>query len=398
MCPIRRRLLRPRDFVNVNRSHHHPRAPLLGRIRTTLAKCLFREIAPQAKLPSLGIRGVLIVLAVIVVGIMLLRYAAIAGVYVDQWCVSRATFVATKSLAARVVPFLPHSREGGRLLAGGDFDQFHTMAADIAAERDGDGNWPGLWHASVTRPSDYIQDPNNPGNTTLPLGKFPQLFIGSVSTFKPPIEYHPLAALITLALCGAGVWRERWEQHRIRSVQIAFAVSLVLILVTLPAAFGGWSGPQLVRIFWEQVYSISGNGTVTARDRVWVQPALCETAGVLFFGIVYAVCLFVAAWPAAKYLVRGGRASSTSRRGIMRHDGVVCCGRCGHQLGDLSTCPECGLARDDLQPRGWPWNSRWFRTQRARRVALCSLVATAAIASAALPLIVGVAQVLFRRL
>ncbi len=372
-----------------------PTRHILGRIRAALVACLFREIAPKSKLPSLGFRGALIVLAVIVAGVVILRGAVTAGVYVDKSCVSRSACFAILYLAERVVPFLPHSTEGGMLLVEGEFAWFNISPLQFSPEMADE--WPGLEHAKVWVQSDLVQVPNFPAGYKMPrLDKSQGRSIWP-ETFKPPLEFHALAALSALAFCCSGAWlaRSRQEQHRIRSIQIAFVVALTLIIGTLFAAFAAWSGPQLVRIFWERVFDASGHDN--APDRVWVQPALCETSGLLVFGIMYAACLFTGAWWAAKFLL-GVKGLSHSHRRIMRCDGVAHCGRCGHQLDNLTTCPECGLAQSDLPPRGWPWNSRWFRTQRARRVTLLLLVGTAVTVSAALPLIVGVAQVLLKRL
>ena len=352
-------------------------------IRAALAAFLFREMTPRKNAPLLGIGGVLIAVAVFVSGVGMLYGASIVGGHIDEACISPTTFKATKSLASYIILFLPHSNEGGRLIAGGDFDRFTTIEG---------GPWPGAWHATRWRNS----DPDKPG-TTSPLWDNNVNQNISWGNFKPPLEFHAFAALNALALCVVGVRFVTRKHYRIRSIQLICVVGLVLIMVTLPAAFSAWSGPQLVRIFWEQVYGLSGHGSVVAQDRVWVQPALCETSGLLVFGIMYAACLFAGAWWAAKFLL-GVKGLSHSHRRIMLCDGVAHCGRCGHQLDNLTTCPECGLAHSDLPPRGWPWNSRWFRTQRARRVTLLLLVVTAVIASAALPLIVGVAQVLLKRL
>ena len=352
-------------------------------IRAALAAFLFREMTPRKNAPSLGIGGVLIAVVVFVSGVGMLYGASIVGGHIDEACISPTTFKATKSLASYIILFLPHSNEGGRLIAGGDFDRFTTIEG---------GPWPGAWHATRWRNS----DPDKPG-TTSPLWDNNVNQNISWGNFKPPLEFHAFAALNALALCVVGVRFVTREHYRIRSIQLICVVGLVLIMVTLPAAFSAWSGPQLVRIFWEQVYGLSGHGSVVAQDRVWVQPALCETSGLLVFGIIYAACLFAGAWWAAKFLL-GVKGLSHSHRRIMRCDGVAHCGRCGHQLDNLTTCPECGLDQSDLPPRGWPWNSRWFRTQRARRVALLLLLGTAVTVSAALPLIVGVAQVLLKRL
>ena len=352
-------------------------------IRAALAAFLFREMTPRKNAPSLGIGGVLIAVVVFVSGVGMLYGASIVGGHIDEVCISPTTFKATKSLASYIILFLPHSNEGGRLIAGGDFDRFTTIEG---------GPWPGAWHATRWRNS----DPDKPG-TTSPLWDNNVNQNISWGNFKPPLEFHAFAALNALALCVVGVRFVTREHYRIRSIQLICVVGLVLIMVTLPAAFSAWSGPQLVRIFWEQVYGLSGHGSVVAQDRVWVQPALCETSGLLVFGIMYAACLFAGAWWAAKFLL-GVKDLAHSHRRIMRCDGVAHCGRCGHQLDNLTTCPECGLDQSDLPPRGWPWNSRWFRTQRARRVALLLLVGTAVTVSAALPLLVGVAQVLLKRL
>ena len=324
-------------------------------------------------------RGVLMGLALVVLGIVILFAAEIVGAYVDRACVSRATFEANKSLAAWVVPFLPHSTEGGRLLVGGDVFHTHELL-----------EWPGLERATVEKSSDFKL-----GRTWNIQTRMNGVEVG-FSYFMPPLGLHALAALIAFTLCGVGAWLTR-SDCRIRSLQLTCVVGLVLVLLTLPAAFAAWSGPQLVCVFWEQVFDASGHGIVNAPDRVWVQPALCETSGLLVFGIMYAACLFASAWWAAKFLL-GVKGLAHSHRRIMRCDGVAHCGRCGHQLDNLTTCPECGLAQSDLPPKGWPWNSRWFRTQRARRVTLLLLVGTAVTVSAALPLIVGVAQVLLKRL
>ena len=352
-------------------------------IRAALAAFLFREMTPRKNAPSLGIGGVLIAVVVFVSGVGMLYGASIVGGHIDEACISPTTFKATKSLVSYIILFLPHSNEGGRLIAGGDFDRFTTIEG---------GPWPGAWHATRWRNS----DPDKPG-TTSPLWDNNVNQNISWGNFKPPLEFHAFAALNALALCVVGVRFVTREHYRIRSIQLICVVGLVLIMVTLPAAFSAWSGPQLVRIFWEQVYGLSGHGSVVAQDRVWVQPALAETSGVLCFGIMYAACLFAGAWWAAKFLL-SVKGLSHSHRRIMRCDGVAHCGRCGHQLDNLTTCPECGLAQSDLPPRGWPWNSRWFRTQRARRVALRLRLGTAVTVSAALPLIVGVAQVLLKRL
>ena len=323
--------------------------------------------------------GVLMGLALVVLGIVILLAAEIVGAYVDRACVSRATFEAIKSLAAQVVPFLPHSSEGSQLLFGGDEFYTHELL-----------EWPGLERATVARFENHRLDLE-----WFPRGRMNGVGVG-FSYFMPPLGLHALAAVCALVLCGSREWIAR-RKHQSPSFALACMVGVVLILFTLPAAFAAWSGPQLVSVFWEQVFDASGHGFVAAKDRVWVQPALCETSGLLVFGIMYAACLFAGAWWAAKFLL-GVKGLAHSHRRIMRCDGVAHCGRCGHQLDNLTTCPECGLDQSDLPPRGWPWNSRWFRTQWARRVALLLFVGTALTVSAALPLIVGVAQVLLKRM
>lgn len=353
-------------------------------IRAALAAFLFREMTPRKNAPSLGIGGVLIAVVVFVSGVGMLYGASIVGGHIDEACISPTTFKATKSLVSYIILFLPHSNEGGRLIAGGDFDRFTTIEG---------GPWPGAWHATRWRNS----DPDKPG-TTSPLWDNNVNQNISWGNFKPPLEFHAFAALNALALCVVGVRFVTREHYRIRSIQLICVVGLVLIMVTLPAAFSAWSGPQLVRIFWEQVYGLSGHGSVVAQDRVWVQPALAETSGVLCFGIMYVVCMCAGARRATKFLCVGDRARCTSGRRVIGSNGVACCWSCGYPIQNPPTCPECGLDQSDLPPRGWPWNSRWFRTQRARRVTLLLLVGTAVTVSAALPLIVGVAQVLLKRL
>lgn len=347
-----------------------------------LLGALFSRDPQKGKLPLLwnilyvGLR----VAVVIFVGFVILRGAALAGAYVDQACVSRPAFDAIKSLATQVTPFLPHSPEGSGLLIGGDvFKPIET------------GKWPGLERATVNWSSKYW-----PGHTWTVHTRMANVAVGFPSYFEPPLGYHTLAALGAFAICGTLAWFAR-RDHGSLSFQSRCLVGLALVVITLPAAFMAWSGPQVVSVFWEQVFDASGHGFVAAKDRVWVQPALGDVGGVLCFGIIYAACLFAAAWQAAIFFMNIGDRTRANRC-VMGGDGVARCWRCGYPLGHQSMCSECGLAHGDLPPRGWPWNSRLIRTRRARRVALCSLVGAAAIASAALPLIVGVTQVLFKRL
>lgn len=337
------------------------------------------------------LRAALSVLVFIVLSVVILLAAEIAGAYVDQACVSRATYEVIGSLAARVVPFLPHSTEGGGLLVGGDV--FIPAGGDVFIP--GASEWPGLERAIVDHSSQYPIG----RRTNLPLRsrqsnmtevKFPD-------DFMPPLSLHAMAAVSAFGICGASLLLVR-QEHPIRSLLFVCKVGLILALLTIPFAFAAWSGPQLVRIFWEQLFSVSGHGFVIAQDRVWVQPALAETSGVLCFGIMYVVCMCAGARRATKFLCVGDRARCTSGRRVIGSNGVACCWSCGYPIKNPPTCPECGLAHSDLPPRGWPWNSRWFRTQRARRVTLLLLVGTAVTVSAALPLLVGVAQVLLKRL
>lgn len=392
---------------------HH----VLGFVRAVLRASFptFHRWIEQGSLWRI-LRAGLRVLAVTVAAIVVMLAAEIAGAFVDQAAVSQTAVAAAKSLAVRVIPFLPHSNEGGRLLVGGN----------LFIESGEDGLWPGFARARIFERAKWdfyqVRVPNPPwmrgifdwkqssrlhqrtptGWTNVMNGRYlgtqPVREIGFPVSFMPPLSYHILATLAAMVIWGAGAWVAR-QEHRVRALCRACRVGLVLALLTLPAAFAAWSGPQIVRQFWEQVYGLSEPGSVIAWDRVWVQPALGETAGILFFGIVYAFCLFAAAWRATNYLQGvGDRTRGTSVRRVMGREGVASCLRCGYQLGNLPACPECGQAHGDLPHRVWPWNSRWFRTQRARRVALCLLVGTAAIASAALPLLAGVAEVLFKRL
>jgi hypothetical protein len=204
------------------------------------------------------------------------------------------------------------------------------------------------------------------------------------------------AAVSAFAICCAAAWLAGRERT-LRSLLLAFAVSMPLIVLTTPAAFAAWSGPQLVRMFWEQVFDASGYGLLNARQRAWVNPSLCETAGVLCFGMVYALFVLAAARRATRFLIVERHKGGASDRRTMGLDGAAHCWRCGHRIENLPTCPECGHAHGDAPPWWWPWSICLLRTRRARRVSMCVAV-TAVLASAALPLIAGVAEVLLKRL
>lgn len=115
---------------------HH----LLGFVRAVLRASFptFHRWIEQGSLWRI-LRAALRVLAVTVAAIVVMLAAEIAGAFVDQAAVSQTAVAAAKSLAVRVIPFLPHSNEGGRLLVGGN----------LFIESGEDGLWPGFARARI---------------------------------------------------------------------------------------------------------------------------------------------------------------------------------------------------------------------------------------------------------
>ena len=263
-----------------------------------------------------GLRDKVLTAAVLLVAaavaLLCLGMFHIASARIDEYVVSASGLRHAKRLGAawsRVLPASARSRD--------------LLLADGAYAVDESPPWPGLKPA--------MQGPLAGGQPGLPPIR------GRIWTvpddLRVPVHLHVLAtaaiatAMSTLFNYRTSALRQRWRR-------LALA-SMLACIAGLPFAQIAWSGPQMIRMMWEQVLV----GTMCL---AWVDQRLLGASGVICCGSLYVLGM-VGVFRLVTSTLRGPNGCAAPAGSLRRpHTVPRLCPQCDYEVGSLVICPECG--------------------------------------------------------